>query len=83
MIDSRRPRTELDSDKEIIKKAWDKKRVGARLLFYDLKSEGHKIPHNKINNYLLVSENGAGMRESIQEASFMETGIELRNLTLM
>ena len=56
LIESRRPKTELsDYDKEIIKKAWDKKRVGARLLFYDLNSEGHKIPHNKINKYLLAN----------------------------
>jgi transposase InsO family protein len=56
LIASRRPKIELsDYDKEIIKKAWDKKRVGARLLFYDLKSEGHKIPHNKINTYLLAN----------------------------
>lgn len=42
---SQRPKTELsDYDKEIIKKAWDKKRVDARLLFYDLNSEGHKNP---------------------------------------
>ncbi len=54
LITSRRPKTELsDKDKQIIKNSWDKKRVGARLLFYDLKAEGHKIPHNKINKYLL------------------------------
>jgi hypothetical protein len=45
LITSRRPKTELsDKDKEIIKNLWDKKRVGARLLFYDLKSKGYKIP---------------------------------------
>jgi transposase InsO family protein len=54
LIKSRRPKTELsEADKEMIKQAWEKKRLGARLLFYELKSEGHKIPHNKINKYLL------------------------------
>lgn len=54
LISTRRPKTELsDSDKEIIRKAWDENRVGARLLYYDLKSKGHKIPHNKINRYFI------------------------------
>ena len=55
------------------------------------KSDGHKIPHNKINNYPLAndltflipknknSESVAGMKGNIQEASFMETGIDLPN----
>src|SRR3990172_8196133 len=56
LIKSRRPKTELsDRDEEIIRKAWESTRVGARLLFYDLKSEGYKIPHNKINKYLLAN----------------------------
>ncbi len=54
LISTRRPKTELSaSDKETIKKAWTENRVGARLLYYDLKSKGYKIPHNKINKYLI------------------------------
>ena len=54
LISTRRPRTELsDNDKETIRKEWDEKRVGVRLLYYDLKAKGHKIPHNKISKYFL------------------------------
>ncbi len=54
LISTRRPKTELsDKDKEIIRKAWNEERVGARLLYYGLKAKGHKIPHNKINKYFI------------------------------
>lgn len=32
---------------------WREKRVGARLLYKELKRRGYKIPHNKVNKYLL------------------------------
>jgi hypothetical protein len=39
LISTRRPKTELsEKDKEIIRKAWNEERVGARLLYYDLGS---------------------------------------------
>ena len=54
LVSTRRPKTELsDKDKEIIQKAWNEERVGSKLLYYDLKAKGHKIPHYKINNYFL------------------------------
>ncbi|VVB96755.1 Uncharacterised protein [uncultured archaeon] len=44
LISTRRPKTELsDNDKEIISKAWDEKRVGARLLYYDLKERSGSL----------------------------------------
>ncbi|MCX9088386.1 MAG: hypothetical protein OIN90_12590 [Candidatus Methanoperedens sp.] len=60
-----------------------------------MKSEGHKIPHNKINKYLLDNNftipdpkkqkqrKRCRYERSIQEVWFMETGTEQVNLILM
>ena len=48
-----RPRTQLSEEqKRMIDKAWEEKRLGARLLYHELKSRGAALPHNKINAYL-------------------------------
>lgn len=39
-------------EKIIIDKVWEDCRLGARLLFKDLRKRGYKIPHNKIHKYL-------------------------------
>ena len=50
---NRRPKTHLsDEQKAIIDKVWEETRLGARLLFYELKRRGYRIPHNKIHQYL-------------------------------
>jgi putative transposase len=50
---NRRPKTYLSDDqKAIIDKAWEETRLGARLLYYELKKRGYSIPHNKIHQYL-------------------------------
>lgn len=52
---SRRPKSPppTEEEEEIIKAAWEEKRVGARLLYYEIRRRGYKIPHHKINKYLL------------------------------
>jgi putative transposase len=40
-------------DKEIIDKAWEDTRFGARLLYHEIKRRGYHIAHHKINKYLL------------------------------
>ena len=53
LIKRRRPRTYLtEEQKEIIEKVWKEMKVGARLLYYELKRRGYNIPHNKIHSYL-------------------------------
>lgn len=50
---NRRPRTFLTGEqKRAIDKAWDEARLGARLLYYELRRRGHRIPKNKIHEYL-------------------------------
>jgi len=51
---SRRPKGPplTAEEKEIIELAWLDKRVGARMLYYEIKKRGHRIPHHKINAYL-------------------------------
>jgi len=50
---NRRPRTYLtEEQKRIIDEVWDEMRVGARLLYYEIRRRGYKIPHNKIHSYL-------------------------------
>ena len=50
---NRRPKTSLSADqKAVIEKAWEETRLGARLLFYELRRRGHYVPHNKIHQYL-------------------------------
>jgi putative transposase len=49
----RRPKTCLSVEqKEAIEMAWEETRLGARLLFYELRRRGHYVPHNKIHQYL-------------------------------
>ena len=49
----RRPKTYLtEEQKEIIDKVWSETKVGARLLYYELRRRGYRIPHNKIHAYL-------------------------------
>ncbi len=49
----RRPRTYLSYDQRVvIGQVWEETRVGARLLFYELRRRGYRIPHNKIHLYL-------------------------------
>lgn len=52
---SRRPKGPPlnEEEKQIIETAWEEKRLGARLLFYEIQQRGHKISHHKINKYLL------------------------------
>ena len=52
---SRRPKSPslTEEEKEIIDTAWDEKRLGARLLFHEIQKRTRKIPHHKINKYLL------------------------------
>lgn len=40
-------------EKEIIDTAWEETRFGARLLYHEIKRRGYKVPHHKINRYLL------------------------------
>ena len=50
---NRRPRTYLtEEQKRIIDEVWNEMRVGARLLYYEIRRRGYKIPHNKIHSYL-------------------------------
>ena len=51
----RRPKGEslTTVEKEIIDHSWDETRFGARLLYHEIKRRGYKIPHHKINKYLL------------------------------
>lgn len=43
-------------EKNIIDKAWEETRFGARLLYHEIKRRGHQIPHHKINRYLLKTK---------------------------
>jgi len=51
----RRPKGKplTDVEKELIETAWEETRFGARLLFHEIKRRGYRIPHHKINKYLL------------------------------
>jgi putative transposase len=50
---NRRPKTYLTLDqKAAIEEAWEETRLGARLLYYELRRRGHNVPHNKIHQYL-------------------------------
>jgi len=50
---NRRPKTCLkEEQKAVIDEGWEETRCGARLLFYELRRQGHRIPHNKIHQYL-------------------------------
>jgi len=40
-------------EKERIEMAWEETRFGARLLYHEIKRRGYRIPHHKINKYLL------------------------------
>lgn len=55
---SRRPKGPplTTEEKDIIENAWEEKRVGARLLYYEIRKRGYTIPHHKINRYLLQKE---------------------------
>ncbi|MFQ5621627.1 MAG: helix-turn-helix domain-containing protein [Candidatus Nanoarchaeia archaeon] len=54
---NRRPRTYLtDKQKQRIDEAWNEARLGARLLYYELKKRGFVIPKNKIHQYLTETE---------------------------
>ena len=49
---NRRPKTYLTNEqKEIIEEVWRETRVGARLLYYELRKRGGEIPLNKIHRY--------------------------------
>ena len=49
---NRRPKTYLtEEQKKIIEKVWRETRVGARLLYYELRKRGYAIPLNKIHRY--------------------------------
>jgi putative transposase len=49
----RRPRTRLtDVQKQAIDEAWEETRLGARLLYYELRRRGHKVPKNKMHEYM-------------------------------
>jgi len=52
---SRRPKSPplTKEEEKIIEAAWKEKRVGARLLYHEIQKRGHRIPHHKINKYLL------------------------------
>ena len=85
---NRRSRTYLtEEQKKIIDEVWKEMKVGARLLYYELRRRGYKIPHNKIHSYLRKEKEfqiqrnkrkgkDADMKGSIHVALFMETGIE-------
>jgi len=50
---NRRPKTYLtEEQKKIIDEVWNEMKVGARLLYYEIRRRGYKIPHNKIHLYL-------------------------------
>ena len=50
---NRRPKTYLtEEQKKIIDEVWNEMKVGARLLYYEIRRRGYKIPHNKIHSYL-------------------------------
>ena len=49
---TRRPKTYLSKEeKEIIEDVWRETRLGARLLYYELRKRGYNIPLNKIHGY--------------------------------
>ena len=48
LIKKRRPTTHLAEEEKV----WKEVRVDARLLYYELRRRGYKIPHNKIHSYL-------------------------------
>ena len=37
---------------KIIDEVWDEIRAEARLLYYEIRKKGYRIPHNKIHSYL-------------------------------
>jgi len=41
-----------EEEKVIINEFWEEKRLGATLLWRELKKAGYRIPHNKVNAYL-------------------------------
>ena len=48
----RRPKTHLTDEQErIIEEVWKETRLGARLLYYELRKRGYSIPLNKIHRY--------------------------------
>ena len=48
----RRPKTHLrDEEKRVIESVWKETRLGARLLYYELRKRGYSIPLNKIHRY--------------------------------
>ena len=50
---NRRPKTYLtEEQKIIIDEVWKEMKVGARLLYYEIRRRRYKIPHNKIHSYL-------------------------------
>jgi len=50
---NRRPRTVLTQEqKQAIDHAWKDARLGARLLYWELRRRGQSIPKNKIHQYL-------------------------------
>ncbi len=54
---NRRPKTYLtEEQKKIIDKVWNEMKVGARLLYYEIRRRGYKIPHNKIHLYRKETE---------------------------
>ena len=49
----RRPKTSLsDEQKEAIDKTFEETKLSARLLYYELKARGTKVPKNKLYEYL-------------------------------
>ena len=50
---NKEPKTYLsDEQKAIIDEFWEETGLGVRLLFYDFRKMGYRIPHNKIHQYL-------------------------------
>lgn len=44
------------NEKALIDQAWDETRFGARLLYHEIRRRGYRIPHHKINTYLLKTK---------------------------
>ena len=50
---ARRPKgPQLSDEEKIIDEVWEESRLGARLLYKELRKRGYKIAHNKIHRYL-------------------------------
>ncbi len=69
----RRPKTYLSNEeKKIIEEVWKEARLGARLLYYELRKRGYKIPLNKIHRYYRETGKSKPKSEETEKAKEMQ-----------